>query len=113
MEGDGVGAGLGELGEVMGRVGDHEVTVEDAARRVDHRRDRAEHDRPDRHRRDEVPVSDVEVEDAAPGTEERVDLLTEPGEVGGVERRCDLAPVPDPRRPAHTAILTPLRRQTS
>ncbi len=71
VEGDGVGAGLGELGEVMGRVADHQVTVEHAAGSMDHRRDRAQHDRPDRHRRDEMPVADVEVEDAAARSEQR------------------------------------------
>ena len=73
---------------------DHQVAVDHASGRVDHRRDRAQHDRPDRHRRDEVPVADVEVEDAAAGREEHVDLLTEAGEVGGIERRLDLASRP-------------------
>ena len=52
-----------------------------------------------------MPVADVEVEDAAPGREEHVDLLAEPREVGGIERRLDLPPVPDPALPAHAAIL--------
>ena len=58
-------------------------------------------DRPDRHRRHEVPVAAVEVEDAAAGREELVDLLAEPPEVGGVERRLDLDPAPNPVAPAH------------
>ena len=48
-----------------------------------------------------MTVADVEVEDAAAGREQRLDLLTEAGEVGGVERRLDLAPVPNPVLPAH------------
>ena len=48
-------------------------------------------------------VADVEVEDPAAGGEQRLDLLTEPREVGGVERRLDLATVPDPARPSPCA----------
>ena len=56
-------AGLRERLEVLRRLVDHQVAVEHAARLVHERRDRLEHDRPDRHRLDEVPVADVEVED--------------------------------------------------
>ena len=97
--------GRGELLEVVGGVVDHQVAVEHTAGRVDRRRDRAQHDRADRHRRDEVAVAAVEVEDPAAGVEQRVDLLAEPAEVGGVERRLDLASVADPVAPAHGAIL--------
>ena len=41
------------------------------------RRDRAQHDRPDRHRRDEVAVADVEVEDARTGVSSMLELLAE------------------------------------
>ncbi len=60
----------------------------------------SEHDRADRHRFDEVAVADVEVEDAAAGLEQFVDLLAEPREVRRVERRLDLG-VPHPVVPAH------------
>ena len=92
-------------GKWCSRVADHQVAVDDAAGRVDHRRDRAEDDGPDRHRWHEVAVADIEVEDPAAGAEECVDLLTEAREVGGVQRRLDLAPLPDPALPAHGAIL--------
>ena len=51
-------------------------------------------------------VADVEVEDPAPGREECVDLLAEAPEVGRVERRLDLATVPDPARPSSCADPT-------
>ena len=41
-----------------------------AAGLVDERRDRAEHDGPDRHRGDEVAVADVEMEDAGARVEQ-------------------------------------------
>ena len=91
VEGDPVGAGLGELGKVVGRVARPSGGSRPRRPRVDDRRDRPQHDRPDRHRRDEVAVADVEVEDAAARGEQRLDLLPEPREVGRVERRLDLA----------------------
>ena len=63
--------GRGELLEVVRRVVDHQVAVEHAAGGVDPRRDRAQHDGPDRHRRNEVPVTAVEVEHAAARLEQR------------------------------------------
>ena len=105
VEGDRVGARGGELLEVVGGIVDHQVAVEHAARRVDPRCDRPEHDRSHRDRRDEMPVADVEVEDPAARLEQCVDLLPEPAEVGGVERRLELRPVPDPVAPPHGAIL--------
>ena len=75
-----------------------------AAALVDQRRDRAEHDGPDRDRRDEVAVADVEVEDAGACVEQRFDLLAEPREVGGVERWLDLGR-PDVA-PRHQPILS-------
>src|SRR5207249_1440770 len=67
---------------------------------VDERRDRLQHDRPDGDRRDEVAVTDVEVEYPDAGAEEQLDLLAQTGEVGRVERGLDLE-VPRPLRPAH------------
>ena len=89
VEGDAVAARLGELREVMAGVVDHQVAVEHAAGLVDRRRDRAEHDRPDRHRRDEVPVADVEVEDARAGTRAAPRSARRAAEVGRVQRRLD------------------------
>ena len=107
VEGDRVGARRGELGEVVGRVGDHQVAVDHAAGVVDHRRDRPQHDGPDRHRRDEVPVTDVEVEDPAACLEQRLDLRAEAREVGGVQRRRNLARSSHPGFPSHCTILRP------
>jgi hypothetical protein len=85
VERDGVRAGGGELLEVVRRVVDHQVAVDPSARLLDPPRDGAKHDGPHRHGRDEVGVAAVEVEDAATGGEQRVDLLPEPAEVGCVE----------------------------
>ena len=57
---------------------------------VDERCDRLEHDRPHRDRLDEVAVTDIEMEDARPGTQEHLDLLADDREVGCIERRLDL-----------------------
>ena len=102
VDGDAVGAGLGELRDMPLRPLDHQVDIEYAALAVDERRDPLEHDRADRHRRDEVTVADVEVEDAALGAQQHLDLLAEPREVGRVERRLDLDRA-DPVVPAHPA----------
>ena len=105
VERDAVAAGARDLREVPQRVVDHQVAVEHAAGVVHERRDRLEHDGPDRDRLDEVPVADVEVEDAAAGAQEHVDLLAEAREVRRVERRLDLDR-PDPARPRPRAQST-------
>ena len=56
-----------------------------------------------------MAVADVEVEDAATGVEQRVDLLAEAREVGAVERRLDLDR-PDPVAPGHYTDVTQARR---
>ena len=104
VEGDAVAAGRGDLGEVVSRVVDHEMTVELAAALVDRRRDRAEDDRPDRHRRNKMAVADVEVEDMGSGVQQLLDLLAQAREVGRVQRRLDLD-VTHPLAPGHDAIL--------
>ena len=68
--------------------------------RVNDRRDPLEDDRADRDRLDEVPVADVEVEDARARAQQHLDLLAEPREVGRVERGLDLHRS-DPVVPAH------------
>ena len=83
---------------------DHQMAVDPAAEVVDARSDRSQHDRADRHRRDEMPVADVEVEDAGAGLRDVLDLLTEPPEVRRVERRLDLDR-PHPVAPRHGPIL--------
>ena len=100
MEGRAVTAGAGDLREVAQWVVDHQMAVEDTACLVHKRSDRLEHDRSHRDRLDEVPVTDVEVEDPALRAEKDVDLLAEAGEVGRVERRLDLDRA-DPGAPAH------------
>ena len=77
------------------RVVDHQMAVECAAALVHERRDRLQHDRADRHGLDEMSVADVEVEDTHTGVQERLDLLAEPCEVGGVDRRLELEVAPD------------------
>ena len=104
VEGDAVAARLRELLEVVRRVVDHQVAVDASALRVDHRCDRAQHDRPDRHGRDEVAVADVEVEDADAGVQQGLDLLAELREVRRVQRRLDLD-CPNPVAPSHRTIL--------
>ena len=101
VEGDAVATRGRDLGDVVHRVVDHQVAVEHAAVLVHERCDRAQHDRADRDRWDEVPVADVEVEDPRPGAEQLRDLLTEPAEVGRVERRLDLGAAPHPVAPPH------------
>ena len=108
VEGGAVAARARDLGEVAQRVVDHQMAVEHPACVVHERRDRLEHDGADRHGLDEVAVADVEVEDAAPGLQEHVDLLPETREVRRVERRLDLR-VPHPLRPAHPADRTAAR----
>ena len=81
------------------------MAVEHAAEPVDDRRDRLEDDRADRDRLDEVPVTDVEVEDAHARLHDRLDLLAEPREVGRVERRLDLGGA-HPFVPAHRRIFS-------
>ena len=90
VERDAVAAGFGDLREVVRRVVDHQVAIEAAAERVDVGRERAQHDRADRHGRDEVAVADVEVEDAGPGLPELLDLQAELPEVRRIERGLDL-----------------------
>ncbi len=107
MEGDAVAARLRELLEVVRRVVDHQVAVDASVLRVDHRCDRAQHDRPDRHRRDEMAVADVEVEDADAGVQQGLDLLAELREVRRVQRRLDLDG-PHPVAPSHTDDPRPL-----
>ena len=92
VEGHRVGAGRRELLEVVRRVVDHQMAVEHPAGIVDAGRDRPHDDRADRHRWHEMAVTAVEVENAAAGRQEIVDLLAEAPEVGGVERRLDLHP---------------------
>ena len=96
---------LRELREVVDGVVDHQMAVDDPSGGVDRRGDRAEDDRPDRDRRDEMPVAAVEVEDPATTREQCLDLLTEPVEVGRVERRRDLDVVADPLVPAHESTV--------
>ena len=67
VEGDAVAARRSRSAAKCARVVDHQVAVDDARQRVDERRDRLEHDRPHRDRRDEVAVADVEVEDPRAG----------------------------------------------
>ena len=98
---------------MMLRVVDHQVAVDHPALAVDERRDRLEHDRADRDRLDEVPVADVEVEDARARAQQDLDLLAEPGEVGRVQRRLDLDRA-DPVDPSSRRDLRPAgaRRRT-
>ncbi len=63
VERDAVPAGFADLLEVALGVVDHQMAVEPSAGGVHDRRERPNDDRPDRDRRDEAAVSDVDVED--------------------------------------------------
>jgi hypothetical protein len=62
--------GFCDLLEVARRVVDHQVTVHDAADRMHERRDVLQHDGADRDRFDEVPITDIEVEDTGTAAQE-------------------------------------------
>ena len=100
VHGDAIAARLCDRLEVLLRPFGHQVAVDECAGVVDRGRDRLEDDRADRHRLDEVPVADVEMEDAHAGAEQHVDLVAEVREVCGIERRLDLDRA-NPLRPAH------------
>ena len=82
VEGDRVGAGLGEGLDVALGLGDHQVHVDDAAGIVDGVRDRREDQGADRYRGHEMAVHDVEVDDAGAGVHDLIELRAEPREVG-------------------------------
>jgi hypothetical protein len=91
MDRDAVRACIGERPHLLGGSLDHEVHVQRAARRVDPLGDRACDERPDRDRRDEVAVHDVDVDHASAGRDHLFHLLAEPGKVGSQDRRRDSA----------------------
>ena len=103
VEGDRVRARRGELLEVVGGVVDHQVAVDHAPAGVDAGRDRPQDDRPDRHRRHEVPVAAVEVEHAAARLEQR---RRSARRAGGSRRRRATA---RPRRRRGSSRSTPRR----
>jgi len=105
VEGDTVAARRRDRFEVLHRVLDHQVHVDHAPVVVDQRRDRLEDDRAHRDRLDEVPVAHVEVEDAALGAQQRLELRAQIGEVGAVQRRLDLDGS-DPLVPRHGPDVT-------
>jgi len=78
----------------------HQMTVDHGACVVDPLGNRLQDDRPDRDRRNEVTVADVEMEDAHAGAKENVDLLAEVGKVRRVQRRFHLHGS-DPFGPGH------------
>src|SRR5262249_38594929 len=104
VEGDAVAAGLRDRLEVPFRLRDHEVAVESSAPPPDERRDRREDDRPDRDLRDEVPVTDVEVENTRSRGCQRLELSAQLREVRRVQRRLDLGGA-CPFAPAHAVNL--------
>ena len=89
VEGDRVGAGLGEGLDLAIGLGDHQVDVEGAAGVVDLVGDRGGDQRPDRDRRDEPPVHHVEVDHPGAGVDHLGDLRPELREVGREDRRRD------------------------
>ena len=89
MEGDAVGAGLGELLDLVLRALDHQVDVERAAPVMDLVRDRCRDQRPDRDRRDEVTVHHVDVDHPGPRGHHLAHLSAEAREVGGEDRGRD------------------------
>ena len=112
VERDRVGAGCGELLEMMRRVVDHQVAVEHAAAR------RGSAGAIDRSTTGPIvtggtkwPSPTVEMEHAAARREQLVDLLAQAAEVGRVERRLHLEVVTDPVAPGHGSIATGRTRQ--
>ena len=81
---------------------DHQVAVDDRAGVMDLVGDRGDDQRADRDRRHEVAVHDVDVDDPSAGGEHLVDLLAEPGEVGGEDRGRDAAAVRQGRAVRHS-----------
>src|SRR5262245_5754823 len=80
------------------------MAVESSVEAADERRDGREDDRPDRDLRDEVPVTDVEVEDARPSGSQGLELGAQLREVRRVQRRLDLDGA-RPLAPAHGVNL--------
>ena len=102
VEGDRVGAGLGEgLDVALGRL-DHQVDVDRAAGVVDAVGDRGGDQRADRDRRDEVAVHHVEVDHPGAGVHHLVDLGAEPREVGREDRGRDPRRAPAARPSARS-----------
>ncbi len=106
VERDGVRTRRGELLEVMRGVVDHQVAVEHAARRrgcigaIDRRTTG-----PIVTGGTKCPSPQSKWKTRQPAASSVVDLLAEPPEVGGVERRLDLDAAADPVAPAHAAIV--------
>ena len=86
MDGDDVGAGLGEgLEEGIDRR-DHQMDVE---RLGGVRPQRLHHRRADGEVGDEMAVHHVDMDPVGAGLVDRADLLAEPGEIGGEDRGRD------------------------
>ena len=90
LDRDRVGARLDELLDLALGPLDHQVAVEQAAGVVHLVADRLDDHRPDRDRRDEVAVHDVDVDRARAGVEHRRELLAEARVVGRQDRRLHL-----------------------
>ncbi len=84
---DGVRAGLDELVDVALGTLDHQVHVAHRPRRVRLLAQRRDDDRPDRDRRHEVPVHHIDVNHPRTRVQHLPDLLAQPPEVGGQNRR--------------------------
>ncbi len=89
---DAVGAGVGELGYLLGRALDHQVDVEHSAGVVDLIRDRGGDERADRYRGHETAVHDVDVDHPRAGLHHLGHRGAEASEVGGEDRRRHAAP---------------------
>ena len=86
VDGDAVGARPRKLLDALLRPLDHQVDVDHPARVMHLVGDRADRDRPERDRRDEVAIHDVHVNDPGAGGEHLGDVGAEPGEIGGEDR---------------------------
>ena len=85
LDGDHVGAGLGEGGDEGVGILDHQVAVE---RELGDRADGLDHGRAEGDVGDEVAVHDVDVDDGAAAALGRGDFVGEMGEVGGEDGEC-------------------------
>ena len=86
MDGDDVGAGLGELGHVRVDRRDHQMDVEG---QLGVRPQRLHHRRADGDVGHEMPVHHVDMDVVGPGLLDRAHLLPQPREIGREDRRRD------------------------
>ena len=81
-----IGAGLGEIVEIMLGLDDHQMDIDRFRRRLAHRLD---DDRADRDVRHKAPVHHIDMDPVGAGAVDRAHLVGEPAEIGRQDRRGD------------------------